>query len=106
MKTILLSSLTKHDACIDQVELFKKTFGKRCDITLANFDKACRVGLNVGWFMHATEGKIIPRDTVNDISEKAVKVCIASDNFALGYCICDRESNKRYRKYLKDHGVC
>ena len=47
---ITIKWLKEKNACSDQVELFKKTFGEKATLNLPNLKKAATSGLNIDWF--------------------------------------------------------
>jgi hypothetical protein len=48
-KRITAALLVKHNACHDQVELFRRVFPSGCAVNLRTVTRAMAAGLNVRW---------------------------------------------------------
>jgi hypothetical protein len=55
---ITLAWLRENGACLDQVELFERTFGNRVEVTPANISKAHEARLNLAWLAYNRDTQV------------------------------------------------
>lgn len=66
---ITIALLQRSGMCLDQVSLFRNTFGSKCILNKTNYIKAIHAGLHIGYFLQFVDQTLKYYKEIHDLRE-------------------------------------